>query len=216
MPEIVPSPEPVALEEPVAPPIAAESFEPASVEEAQPEIAESVPSSGEAQPEMVESNPTSDEAQSEEAQAAVPEPVQPVMTEVAPVAAVEPEEPAPVVEAPVSTPVQVVSVPEPPRAEIPSPETPKMAAEVPPAPVVSSREAQQALASGQLDTVVSYYDQVIRTGEKLEDTVHELRDALYRFPVEISLWQLLGDAYMRSNCLQEAIDAYTKAEELIR
>jgi cytochrome c-type biogenesis protein CcmH/NrfG len=39
---------------------------------------------------------------------------------------------------------------------------------------------------------------------------------LYRYPVEVSLWQLLGDAYMRANRLQDALDAYTKAEELLR
>ena len=44
----------------------------------------------------------------------------------------------------------------------------------------------------------------------------DLREALYRYPVEVSLWQALGDAYMRSNRLQEALDAYTKAEELLR
>jgi len=43
-----------------------------------------------------------------------------------------------------------------------------------------------------------------------------LRDAMYRFPVDVDIWQLLGDAYMRSNRLQDALDAYTKAEELLR
>jgi cytochrome c-type biogenesis protein CcmH/NrfG len=39
---------------------------------------------------------------------------------------------------------------------------------------------------------------------------------LYRFPVDVNIWQSLGDAYMRANRLQDALDAYTKAEELLR
>jgi cytochrome c-type biogenesis protein CcmH/NrfG len=60
------------------------------------------------------------------------------------------------------------------------------------------------------------YDQIIHSNEHLEETIHNLREALYKYPVEIALWQTLGDAYVRSNQLQEAINAYTKAEELIR
>ena len=50
----------------------------------------------------------------------------------------------------------------------------------------------------------------------LEEIIHDLRDALYRYPVEVTIWQTLGDAYMRENRLQEALDSYTKAEELLR
>jgi cytochrome c-type biogenesis protein CcmH/NrfG len=34
--------------------------------------------------------------------------------------------------------------------------------------------------------------------------------------VDVSIWEALGDARMRIGHLQEALDAYTKAEELIR
>jgi cytochrome c-type biogenesis protein CcmH/NrfG len=50
----------------------------------------------------------------------------------------------------------------------------------------------------------------------LNEIILDLQDALYRYPVEISIWQALGDAYMRNNQLQDALDAYTKAEELLR
>ena len=40
--------------------------------------------------------------------------------------------------------------------------------------------------------------------------------ALYRYPVEVAILQALGDAYMRANRLQDALDSYTKAEELLR
>ena len=63
---------------------------------------------------------------------------------------------------------------------------------------------------------VDLYQKLIRKGKSLDDIIRDLRDALYRYPVEVPLWQSLGDAYMRANRLQEALDAYTKAEELLR
>jgi cytochrome c-type biogenesis protein CcmH/NrfG len=60
------------------------------------------------------------------------------------------------------------------------------------------------------------YAKLIKKGRFLDDAIRDLRDALYRYPIEVSIWQALGDAYMRSNRLQEALDAYTKAEELLR
>lgn len=76
--------------------------------------------------------------------------------------------------------------------------------------------AQAALNTHDLETALGHYNQLISRGEALEDTIHDLREALDHFPVDITLWQALGDAYMRSNQLQEALDAYTKAEELMR
>jgi cytochrome c-type biogenesis protein CcmH/NrfG len=50
----------------------------------------------------------------------------------------------------------------------------------------------------------------------LDEIVDDLLKAVDRHPVEISLYQALGDAYMRKDQLQEALDAYTRAEELLR
>ena len=57
---------------------------------------------------------------------------------------------------------------------------------------------------------------LIRKTRLLDEVIYDLREALYRYPVEVSIWQALGDAYMRANRLQDALDAYTKAEELLR
>lgn len=73
-----------------------------------------------------------------------------------------------------------------------------------------------ALDHGDVDQALDSYNQLIAKGETLEDVIHDLRDALYRYPVNIAIWQSLGDAYLRSNHLQDALDAYTKAEELLR
>lgn len=76
--------------------------------------------------------------------------------------------------------------------------------------------ARSALTRGKIPDALQYYGNLIRRGKLLEDITFDLKEALYRFPVEVSIWQALGDAYMRANRLQDALDAYTKAEELLR
>ena len=85
-----------------------------------------------------------------------------------------------------------------------------------PRSVDSLANAQAELGRGNISTALGGYDKLIRKGKYLEEIIRDLRDALYRYPVEVSIWQALGDAYMRGNRLQEALDAYTKAEELLR
>ena len=57
---------------------------------------------------------------------------------------------------------------------------------------------------------------MINAGQNLDIAIQDLKNALDQYPVDISLWQALGDAYIRSNRVQDALDAYTKAEELLR
>ena len=76
--------------------------------------------------------------------------------------------------------------------------------------------AQAELGRGNIGAALELYGRLIRKGRSLEEIIRDLRDALYRYPVEVPIWQALGDAYMRANRLQEALDAYTKAEELLR
>ncbi len=78
------------------------------------------------------------------------------------------------------------------------------------------KQAQSALEAHNVERALESYGTLIQSGEHLEDTIHDLRDALYRYPIDVSMWQLLGDAYMKSNRLQDALDAYNKAEELLR
>jgi len=78
------------------------------------------------------------------------------------------------------------------------------------------REAQAELEKGKLQSALEKYSELIESETFLEQTIHDIRDALYRYPLDIGLWQALGDAYLRGNRLQDALDAYTKAEELIR
>ncbi len=76
--------------------------------------------------------------------------------------------------------------------------------------------AQQLLNAGDINGALQEYAFLIKKGRLLEEVVYDLREALYRYPVDVMIWQTLGDAYMRANRLQDALDAYTKAEELLR
>ncbi|MDO9128288.1 MAG: hypothetical protein Q7U34_00325, partial [Anaerolineales bacterium] len=137
--------------------------------------------------------------------APAPEPVQPV---------VEPEAPAP-------EPVQ--PVPEP-TAPAPQPALPPMPGVVGELARVPSQDkdadtlqnAQIALKNGKLNDAMAGYAKLIKKQRLLDEVIHDLREGVYTFPVDIIIWQMLGDAYNRANLLQEALDAYTKAEELLR
>ncbi|MGZ9221637.1 MAG: tetratricopeptide repeat protein [Anaerolineales bacterium] len=76
--------------------------------------------------------------------------------------------------------------------------------------------ARDDLSSGNIPGALNTYGRLIRKTRLLDEVIYDLRDALYRFPVDVDIWQALGDAYMRANRLQDALDAYTKAEELLR
>lgn len=116
-------------------------------------------------------------------------------------------------------PEEAVSVNEEPSPELPQEEEPVLGT-APELPEIVPSEilfesAQEAIATGHFDEAASAYSQVIREGKLLEETIHALRSAVEQYPDNLELWQTLGDAYSKSNQLQEALNAYTMAEELI-
>ena len=76
--------------------------------------------------------------------------------------------------------------------------------------------AQDALGANKLNEAMQVYSKLIKKNRLLDEVIQDLREAVYRFPVDTIVWQTLGDASMRANHLQDALDAYTKAEELLR
>lgn len=77
-------------------------------------------------------------------------------------------------------------------------------------------QAKSELDRGDIPAALEHYGKLIKKGKHLEETISDLTDSLYRYPVEVGIWQTLGDAYMRDNRLKEALESYNKAEELIR
>ncbi len=78
------------------------------------------------------------------------------------------------------------------------------------------QKARDLMAHGGLDAAVSEYSKLVKRGKLLEEVIYDLKEATYSHPVDVVVWQALGDAHMRANQLQEALDAYSKAEELLR
>lgn len=77
-------------------------------------------------------------------------------------------------------------------------------------------KAKDNLDRGNIPEALIQYGKLIKKGKHLEEIIRDLRDSLYRYPVEVSIWQMLGDAYMRANLLKESLDAYNKANELMQ
>jgi cytochrome c-type biogenesis protein CcmH/NrfG len=82
--------------------------------------------------------------------------------------------------------------------------------------VVALNQAKGELDRGDIPAALAHYSKLIKKGKHLEETIRDLTESIYRYPVEVGIWQTLGDAYMRANRLKEALEAYNKAEELIR
>jgi competence ComEA-like helix-hairpin-helix protein len=76
--------------------------------------------------------------------------------------------------------------------------------------------ARQAVIDNNLQQAAQSYASLINQDLHLDDVIQDLKDALRRMPKDFNLWQTLGDAYLRKDQLQEALDAYSRAEELLR
>jgi tetratricopeptide (TPR) repeat protein len=77
-------------------------------------------------------------------------------------------------------------------------------------------DIENMVIEGKIADASVIMDKLIRESDHLEEIIQFLREALYRHPIDIFFWQSLGDALARDNKLQEALDAYTKAEELLK
>ncbi|PKO18362.1 MAG: hypothetical protein CVU39_02690 [Chloroflexi bacterium HGW-Chloroflexi-10] len=78
------------------------------------------------------------------------------------------------------------------------------------------QEAKHLLQRGKVEEAISIYTELIGAEILLNQIVTDIQESLnHHHPINIELWQALGDAQMRNNNLQEALDAYTKAEELL-
>ncbi len=165
------------------------------------------------------------------AESVPPEPAK----EAAPPAAKEeihPPEPTPVEAAPV---VEVTPAPEPIEEVIPPPEAaPPIPAAVEAPPEAEKAEpaveaapskykepasqllqgARQALTAGDAGRALSDYKKLIERKQDLETVISDLEHALERYPNLPTMWQALGDAYMKADQLQEAIKAYQRGMEV--
>ncbi len=76
-------------------------------------------------------------------------------------------------------------------------------------------QARQALHYNKPEDAAIHYGYLLQRRQLLEEVVADLSAAVRRSPSDATLWQTLGDAYMRNNQLREALDSYRRAEDLL-
>ena len=76
-------------------------------------------------------------------------------------------------------------------------------------------EGRNALEQGNISKAYDQYSKLIENEQMLDKVIEDMKDTLHRYPIEVSVYELLGDAYLRTDQIQAAIDTYTKAEELL-
>jgi len=166
-----------------------------------------------AEPVKIEPTRSTDWKPAEEKREEIPAPPPPPVVEVKPEPEPEPKpEPKPAKKAPAKTEVKPATPPEPYKEPVTRKGTGMLTMPIDPILHTARTELSRSNIPGALET----YGKLIKKGRFLDEVIFDLREALYRYPVEVSIWQSLGDAYMRANRLQDALDAYTKAEELLR
>ena len=77
-------------------------------------------------------------------------------------------------------------------------------------------QARNALGQDDLPGAIEGYTKLIQSNQSLPVVIQDLQAATELHPEDVTLWQSLGDAYLRSNQVQEALEAYVKAEKLLR
>ena len=170
-----------------------------------------------AEPVRIEPTRPTDWKPAEEKREEIPAPPPPPVVEVKPEPKLEPKpepkpEPRPARKAPAKTEVKPAKPPEPYKEPVTRRGTGMLT--MPIDPILHT--ARTELSRSNIPSALEAYGKLIKKGRFLDEAIFDLREALYRYPVEVSIWQSLGDAYMRANRLQDALDAYTKAEELLR
>jgi tetratricopeptide (TPR) repeat protein len=104
---------------------------------------------------------------------------------------------------------------EPAPVEQPEPEPVEVMMEPDPAEAILT-DARNALNQDQPSQAVTLYSGLVKQNYRLDEIIKDLQEAIYRFPVDVDMWVTLGDAHSHTHDLQEALNAYTKAEELAR
>lgn len=75
--------------------------------------------------------------------------------------------------------------------------------------------ARQSLNSGKLGEAADHFGYLLRRRWLIKDIIADLDAAVHRHPGDATLWQTLGDAYMRNNQLRQALDCYNRAKDLL-
>jgi len=99
-------------------------------------------------------------------------------------------------------------------------ETPKPKKETAPVVKVTPEKrlekARGLLSDSNIKESLEHYEYLISKKKSIQEVIEDLIQASYDHPLDVSLMKTLGDAYMRVDKLEEALKAYSKAEDLLR
>jgi tetratricopeptide (TPR) repeat protein len=76
------------------------------------------------------------------------------------------------------------------------------------------QDARHALAAGDAGHALSNYRKLIDKKKEIDTVISDLERASQRYPNLPTMWQTLGDAYMKVDRLSEAIKAYQRGMEV--
>jgi competence ComEA-like helix-hairpin-helix protein len=76
--------------------------------------------------------------------------------------------------------------------------------------------ARSLLSDSKIEEALEHYEYLIIKKKSISDVINDLIQASFDHPLDVPLMKTLGDAYMRVDKLDEALDAYSKAEDLLR
>ncbi len=74
--------------------------------------------------------------------------------------------------------------------------------------------ARQSLSAGDAGHALSEYKKLIERKQELDTVINDLESAVQRYSNLATMWQTLGDAYMKVDRLSDAIEAYQKGMEV--
>jgi len=72
------------------------------------------------------------------------------------------------------------------------------------------------LTESQIPEALEHYSFLIKKKKSVAQVIDDLVQATADFPVDIMILKVLGDAYMRIDKLDDALKAYSKAEDLLK
>jgi len=75
--------------------------------------------------------------------------------------------------------------------------------------------ARSLLSASKIDEALEHYEYLIIKKKSVPEVINDLIQASFDHPLDVPLMKTLGDAYMRVNKLNEALEAYSKAEDLL-
>ena len=76
--------------------------------------------------------------------------------------------------------------------------------------------AREAVARGDLIAGLRRYIKLVNANKSLDHVSSDLKDLVRKNPKNYLAWQTYGDARLHSNRIQEALDAYAKAADLLK